>query len=129
MKYSGKKLQIAYSRNIESTTIRNKNYRKVEYTTKNLQLVVMSIRKHEEIGMERHRNATQFIRVESGSGYAVIKVGKIKRRIKLIKDSAIIIPPNTFHNIIAGKKGLKVYTIYSPPQHRKGLIQRIKTRE
>jgi mannose-6-phosphate isomerase-like protein (cupin superfamily) len=78
----------------------------------------MSIPSGEEIGFEKHTNTTQFIRIESGKGIAIVSGKKY-----LLKDGdAIIIPPNTKHNIIATSNDpLKLYTIYSPPEHPKNL--------
>lgn len=110
-----------YKANIEKQTLKNKNYRKVINTTKQMQLVLMSIPSGEEIGMEIHPKTTQFIRVESGNGVAIINNIKIN-----LKDGdAIVIPSNTKHNIIS-KKDLKLYTIYSPPEHPDMLVERNK---
>lgn len=104
-----------YIGNIEKDTIINKFYRKVISTTKNLQLVLMSILPRQEIGKEKHKK-TQFIKVESGEGIAILG----NKKYKLKKGYAIIIPPNKYHNIINnGKRSLKLYTIYSPPEHKK----------
>jgi mannose-6-phosphate isomerase-like protein (cupin superfamily) len=108
--------------NIESKTLKNKNFRKVLYTNKKQQLVLMSLTPHEEIGMEKHKTISQFIRLEEGSGYAIVE-GK-KRILK--NGSVLIIDPNTYHNIIAGKNGMKLYTIYSPPKHEKNCVQKYK---
>jgi len=111
---------MVFKNNIDKLTTNNNNYRKVLYTTKQLQLVLMSLKPKQEIGTELHKNTTQFIRVEEGSGNAI--VNNIK--YKLTKNTAIIIPNNTSHTIIAGKNGLKIYTIYSPPEHKKNLVQK-----
>lgn len=111
-----------YRINIEKETLLNKNYRKVLFTTPDIQVVVMSLLPYEEIGMEKH-NGSQFIRIESGNGTAYVS-GK---RFLLYNGIAIVIPPNHLHNIIAGKGGLKIYTIYSPPEHKKKTIQREKS--
>ena len=104
-------------------TKRNNNYRKVVYTTKNLQLVLMSLKPREEIGMEKHPRTTQFIRIEQGKGVAIIG----KRKYNLSDGSALIIPPNKRHNIInTGKNKLSLYTLYSPPEHQKNRIERNK---
>lgn len=109
--------------NIEKLTIKNTNYREVVHTTKQQQLVVMSIPYGEEIGMEVHPSTTQFIKIEKGTGEAVIK----NEHYRLSPGSIVIVPPNTKHNIIShAKNGLKLYTIYSPPEHKKGLIQKTK---
>jgi mannose-6-phosphate isomerase-like protein (cupin superfamily) len=114
---------MAYKGNIERETLNNTFYRKVLHTTKNMQLVVMSLNPKEEIGMEVHKKTSQFIRVESGTASAVI--GKKKYRLK--EDDVIIIPPNTKHNVInTGPEDLKLYTIYTPPEHARQLRQRHK---
>jgi mannose-6-phosphate isomerase-like protein (cupin superfamily) len=107
-------MKIIYKKNIEKQTLNNNFYRKVIYTTPQQQLVLMSIPPGQEIGMEKHSKTTQFIRIESGKGIA-----KIADRKFLLKDGdAVIIPPNTLHNIIStGTQPLKLYTIYSPPEH------------
>ena len=110
--------------NIEQTTLKNNNYRKVLNTTKTMQLVVMSLLPNEEIGMEKHIHTTQFIRIEKG--HAIAYLGHIK--YKLQDNDVIIVPPNTYHNIINSSKTkkLKLYTIYSPPEHKKGTIEKYK---
>jgi mannose-6-phosphate isomerase-like protein (cupin superfamily) len=86
-----------------------------------MQVVLMSLKPYQEIGMEKH-DGSQFIRVESGNGSAVIS----KTRYLLKDGVAVIVPPRCSHNIVAGKKGLKLYTIYSPPEHKRGTIQKTK---
>ena len=108
--------------NLESYTLRNRYYRRVVYTTTQLQLVVMNLLPHEEIGIETHKNTTQFIYVESGSGYAIIR----KKKFPLKNGSAVIIPSKTKHNIIAGRKGMQLYTLYSPPEHSRNKKQLVK---
>lgn len=110
-----------YKINIEKDTLENRNYRKVISTTKDMQVVLMSLNPFEEIGLEKH-DGSQFIRVEKGNGIAYISG---KRYI--LKDGvAIVIPSNHLHNIISGDNGLKLYSIYTPPQHKKDTIQKIK---
>lgn len=112
-----------YYGNIDKQTRKNTCYRKVIFTTKTMQLVFMSIRPGEEIGTETHRKTSQFIRVESGHGRAIIS-GKTR---KLKKDFAILIPPGKKHNIInLGNRPLNLYTIYSPPEHLREKIERTK---
>jgi mannose-6-phosphate isomerase-like protein (cupin superfamily) len=110
--------------NIEKLTLKNKNYRKVLATTKNMQLVLMSLKPLEEIGTEVHKHTSQFMRIEKGSCVAIIG----SKKIKLKDDDFIIIPPNTKHNIINNSKTekLKLYSIYTPPEHKPGLIQKRK---
>jgi len=106
--------------NFEKKTLKNKNYRKVVYTDKYQQLVLMSMNPKEYIHLEKH-NATQFFRVEKGKGIA--KVGG--KDIKLTDGMSVIVPPNTFHEIInTGRTPLKLYTIYSPPQHKPGTVDK-----
>lgn len=100
-----------YHRNIAADTISNNDYRTIDATTKNLQLVRMSLKPGEIIAKEVH-DGTQFIRIESGLGYAMID----NVRYDLYDDMAIIIPPNAEHEIVS-VDGLKLYTIYSPPEH------------
>ena len=98
--------------NINDITETNYYFREVISTTINMQLVVMSI--NTQIGTEIHPYTTQFIRVESGTGIAIIN----NISYSLFDDIALIIPPNTEHNIInTGPQPLKIYTIYSPPNH------------
>lgn len=105
----------SFKGNIEKITSKNNYYRKVLHTNKYQQLVVMNLRPFEEIGEEVHPKTSQFIRVESGSGVAMIAGKKY-----ILKDGdAIIIDNNVSHNVKAGKNGLKLYTIYSPPEHKR----------
>lgn len=104
--------------NIEVLTIRNNNYRKVLSTTRTQQLVLMALKQGEDIPKEKH-NGTQFIRVESGTGVAYVG----RHRYNLSDGTALVIPPNATHYIKA-TDGLKLYTIYSPPEHSAGLVQR-----
>jgi len=110
-------MTIVYKKNIESETLKNTFYRKVLFTTPQQQLVVMSIPSGQDIGLETHPTTTQFIRVESGTGIA-----KVSGKKYFLKDGyCIVIPPNTKHNIITtSDEPLKIYTIYSPPEHPKG---------
>lgn len=107
---------------IEKESISNTNFRKVLFTANELQLVLMSLNPNEEIGMEKH-NSDQFFRVDKGSGKCIIN-GKEHE----IKDgSAFVIPANIKHNVIAGKDGLKLYTIYTPPMHEDGEVNKTNT--
>lgn len=104
--------------NIEQLTINNTYYRKVLNTTPNQQLVLMALKKTEDIPKEKH-HGTQFIRVEEGTGYAIIGGHKYK----LSDGIVVVIPPHTWHYIKA-TSNLKLYTIYSPPEHEHELIQK-----
>lgn len=111
-----------YVTNIEKDTLDNDNFRKVLYTTHNAQLVVMSLKPGEEIGMEVH-GQDQFIRVESANGITVLN-GKEQE----IKDgSAIVVPAGVEHNIInSSEEQMKLYTLYTPPHHKDGVVHKTK---
>lgn len=109
---------------IEKATIENENFRKVLYTSKNSQLVLMSLLPKEEIGLETHSDNDQFFRFEAGVGEVHIDAEVYK-----IKDGdAIIVPAGAKHNIIntSSTLPLKMYTIYSPPHHKDGIIRSTK---
>lgn len=108
---------------IEEATVKNDNFRKVLFTAQKSQLVLMSLKPGEDIGAETHE-LDQFIRVESGRGTAQLN-GK---DFPIQDGSALVIPAGTKHNIInSGKDGpLKLYTIYSPPEHKDGIVHRTK---
>ena len=111
--------------NIERLTTQNTFYRKVLYTVpRKMQLVVMSLPPKTEIGMEVHRTISQFIRVEKGRGVAIVG----NRRFRLRDDDAVIIPPGIRHNIINSSPihHLKIYTIYSPPEHPPNTREKVK---
>jgi mannose-6-phosphate isomerase-like protein (cupin superfamily) len=110
--------------NIENETLENDNYRKVLYTGKHSQLVLMSLRPQEEIGMETHPENDQFFRFEKGEGKCIIDGSEYA-----LKDgSAIIVPAGTQHNIIntSATDDLKLYTIYSPAHHKDGIVRTSK---
>lgn len=113
--------------NIEKETEGNSDYRRVLYTTKNTQLVVMSIEPGDEIGNEVHE-LDQFIRVEEGKAQAILNNGEDVYELE--DDFAIIIPSGTWHNVInTGDKPLKLYTLYSPPEHKDGTVHKTKADE
>ena len=114
-----------YVTNIEKKSLENKYFREVLFTGPHSQLVLMSIAPGEDIGMETHKDVDQFFRVEAGIGQAVLN-GK---EYNLEDGSAVVIPAGTEHNIINRSKSepLKVYTIYSPPNHPHGTINKDKT--
>lgn len=113
-----------YSIDIEKKTVDNTYFREVLFTAPNLQLVVMTLKPGEEIGMETHDKGDQFFRVEAGEGEAILD-GKTH---KLTDGSIVIIPEKVEHNIIntSADKDLKVYTIYTPPEHRDGVVHKTK---
>jgi len=108
----------SYHKNIEQATHENINYRKVEYTTPHMQLVLMNIPEGQEIGTETHDNTTQFIRVEEGTGRAVIN----KKEYSMKSGDAFVVPPGTEHNFVSITP-LKLYTIYSPPEHADDTVE------
>lgn len=100
--------------NIENLTLNNDAYRHVLWTNNNMQLVVMSLQPGETIPMETHQDVTQFIKVERG--VALIKIGNKSRVMK--RACFIIIPPGANHEVInIGSVNLKLYSLYSPPEH------------
>ena len=107
-----------YITNIEEATIKNDMFRKVLFTTEHSQLVLMSLKPGEDIGTETHR-LDQFIRVEAGRGTAYLNGAEYP----LGDGTAVIIPSGTEHNILnSGQEALKLYTIYSPPEHKDGIV-------
>ncbi len=108
---------------IEELTEENKDFRRVLYTGKHLQLVLMALKPGEEIGEEVHSDHDQFFRVEKGKGEVLID----GVRTKIKSDDAIIVPAGARHNVInTGEKSLKLYTIYGPPDHRDGVVRATK---
>lgn len=114
-----------YHSNIERDTINNTNYRKVVWTTSDMQLVLMNLAPGVEIGLETHTNTTQFFRVESGVG--IIQVGD--DTIGVTDGDSVIVEHNTPHNVknISNALDLKIYTIYSKPEHVHDLVEAKKT--
>jgi mannose-6-phosphate isomerase-like protein (cupin superfamily) len=113
-----------YTGNIEDQTAQNKFFRQVIFTGKYCQLVLMSLKPGEEIGMEVHANVDQFFRFESGEGMVVMDGEK-----QAVKDGwAAIVPAGTNHNIINTSKteSLQLYTIYSPPNHPDKTVHKTK---
>ena len=109
--------------NLEKAVLQNKYFRKVLYTAENSQLVVMSLKPGEDIGEEIHQ-LDQFIRCEAGEGKAILDGVSHK-----IGDGfSVVVPAGTKHNILntSSSKPLKLYTVYSPPNHRDGVIHKTK---
>ena len=113
-----------YVVNIEEKTLDNDFFREVLFTAHNVQLVVMSLAPGEEIGAETHDHGDQFIRVEAGTGKAVLD----GEEHDLEDGTAVVIPAGVRHNIInsSRQQPLKLYTIYSPPEHPDGTIHKNK---
>ncbi|PIP33008.1 cupin [Candidatus Gottesmanbacteria bacterium CG23_combo_of_CG06-09_8_20_14_all_37_19] len=113
-----------FTTNIETATRTNTNFRKVLYTGKHSQLVLMSLRPNEEIGMETHPDNDQFFRFEMGQGKCIIDGNEYE-----VKDGdVIIVPAGAKHNIIniSSSEELKLYTLYSPAHHKDGIIRTTK---
>lgn len=116
-----------FTRNIEQLTLDNTNYRQVIYTSHYMQLVVMCLQPGEEIGNEVH-GLDQFIRLEQGNAKVVLDNGAEEHDVA--DDWAVIIPAGTYHNVInTGDQPVKLYTIYSPPEHRVDVVQPTKADE
>ncbi|WP_440947321.1 cupin domain-containing protein [Methanosarcina sp. T3] len=110
-----------FSINIEEATLENNNFRKVLYTSKHSQLVLMSLRPMEEIGMEVHEENDQFFRFEKGQGKCIIDGNEY-----VVGDGfAIVVPAGAQHNVIntSATEDLKLYTIYSPAHHKDGIVR------
>lgn len=115
---------MAYIDDIEKKALENEHFRAVLYTDPRLQLVLMSLKPNEEIGMEVHDKEDQFIRIESGEGKAVIGEDE-----HILKDgSVVVVPKRSPHNIIntSSTEALKLYTIYAPAHHPDGVIDHTK---
>lgn len=109
-----------YKANIEELTSANSNFRQVLYTSKHSQLVLMTLKPNEEIGMETHPDNDQFFRFESGQG----KVNIDGTEYEVKNGDVVIIPAGSAHNVIntSATESLKMYTIYSPAHHKDGVI-------
>ncbi len=111
-----------YVENIEKLSLENENFRKVIYTTKNSQLVLMSLKVGEDIGEEIH-DVDQFLRVEKGTGRAILN--GVSHEVT--DGSAIVVPVGVKHNIINDGSGMmKLYTLYMPPHHRFDVVHKTK---
>jgi len=110
--------------NIEKDALENNNFRKVLYTSKHSQLVLMSLKPKEEIGMEVHPDNDQFFRIEKGRGKCIIDGNEYD----LEDGIAIVVPAGSQHNVIntSDTEELKLYTIYSPAHHKDGIIRATK---
>ena len=113
-----------FKSNIDKDTLGNKNFRKVLYTGKNLQLVLMTLKPGEDIGMETHPHNDQFFRFESGKGKCFIDGNEYNVK----EGDAILVPAGAKHNVIntGRSKKLKMYTIYAVPNHQDGIVRATK---
>ena len=104
---------------IEALTEGNTDFRRVVYTGKYLQLVLMALKPGEEIGEEVHEDHDQFFRIEGGAGEVLID----GTRSAIKADDAVIVPAGARHNVInTGDEPLTLYTLYGPPEHRDGVV-------
>lgn len=111
-----------FTANIEKLTLENTNFRKVLYTDKNTQLVLMSLLKGEDIGEEIH-DVDQFLRIEQGTGTAILN--GISHPLE--DGSVVIVPAGTKHNVInSDQDEMKIYTLYMPPHHKDGVVHKTK---
>ena len=111
---------------IEKQTLENAYFRQVLFTGKHTQLVVMSLQPGEEIGKEMHPNVDQFFRIEQGEARFVLS----EKEEHLVRDGdAVVVPAGTYHNVLNSSKmtPLRLYTIYSPPNHPDGTVHKTKT--
>jgi mannose-6-phosphate isomerase-like protein (cupin superfamily) len=118
------KTQTGFITNIEEQTLQNDNFRKVIFTAKHSQLVLMSLKPGEEIGAEVHEENDQFVRVEAGTGEVVLN----GERTAVQDGSAVVVPAGVEHNVINTSKTepLRLYTIYSPADHKDGTVHKTK---
>lgn len=113
-----------YVTNIERDTLANEDFRRVLFTGPHVQLVLMTLRPGEEIGLEKHDGHDQFIRVEAGTGFVLLNGHKSA----IADGSAVVIPANTEHNVVntSDVAPMRLYTLYSPPEHPDGTVRRTK---
>ena len=112
-----------YVDDIQARTLENEDFRRVLYTGKNMQLVLMTLPPGCDIGEEVHEDRDQFFRIEEGEGEVVID----DTRTPVEDDDAVIVPAGAKHNLInTGDQPLLLYTLYLPPEHRDRLVQRSK---
>lgn len=118
-------MKKGYKENIEKITIENENFRKVLYTGAHMQLVLMSLKPLEDIGLEVHTENDQFFRFEKGNGKVI--VGETEYSVE--DGDTVIVPAGTQHNVIntSESESLKMYTIYSPAHHKDGIVRLTKT--
>ncbi len=118
-------MKKGYIVRLEEETLKNTDYRRVLYTAEGTQLVLMSLPAGIDIGEETH-HLDQFIRVESGNATAILS----GEEHALADGDAVIIPRGVKHNVInTGASDLKLYTLYSPPEHKDGIVERTKADE
>lgn len=117
-------MKKGYKENIETLTVENANFRKVLYTGAHLQLVLMSLKPGEEIGLETHTENDQFFRFEQGQGKVIIN----ETEYMVGDGDVIVVPSGAEHNVIniSDSEDLKLYTIYTPAHHKDGIVRATK---
>jgi mannose-6-phosphate isomerase-like protein (cupin superfamily) len=117
-------MKKGYKDNIEKLTLQNENFRQVLYTAAHCQLVLMSLKPGEEIGMEVHEGNDQFFRFEKGTGKVIIN----ETEYAVSNGDAVIVPCGAKHNVIntSQTEALKLYTLYSPAHHKDGIVRKTK---
>ena len=117
-------MKKGYKENIEKTTTENSDFRRVLYTGKNMQLVLMSLKPGEDIGSEVHNDNDQFFRFDAGQGKVVIN----ETEYDVADGDAVIVPAGAEHNVIntSDREDLKLYTIYAPSHHKDGIVRATK---
>ena len=121
--------KLGWTANIEQETLENSTFRTVLFTGSKTQLTVMSLKKGEEIGLEQHGDTDQFIRIEQGRARVTFGTSKdsVDETHELADDDAVIIAAGTWHNVInIGDGDLKLYSLYSPPEHPDGTVHATK---
>lgn len=115
---------MSYVTDIERATIENEHFREVLFTGPKSQLVLMALRPGEDIGLETHPDTDQFLRVEAGTGRAILD----GEEHDLVDGSAVVVPAGTEHNVVntSRTETLKLYTIYTPPEHADGTVHATK---
>ena len=112
-----------YCDNIERATVENEDFRRVLYTARHLQLVLMTLPPGCDIGEEVHEDRDQFFRIEEGEGE--IRIDGVANKVE--DDFAVIVPAGARHNVInTGDAPLRLYTLYAPPEHRDGVVHKTK---
>lgn len=120
---------IGWVGNIEKETVENSTFRTVLFTGANMQLTVMSIPPGGEIGLEMHDHLDQFLRIEQGSGKLLLgpSEDEVAETHELSDDWAVIVPGGTWHNVVnTGDGDLRIYSLYSPPEHPDGTVHLTK---
>lgn len=117
-------MKKGYKGNIEKLTLENENFREVLYTAEHLQLVLMTLKPGEEIGLEVHEDTDQFFRFERGEGEVIVN----ETEYAVGDGDSVIVPAGAQHNVINTSEtdALRLYTIYAPAHHQDGVVRATK---